>query len=139
MGVKKKNVGVKKKNVGGRPKVKMGLEEVENLSRLNCTMDELAAYFGVDVRTVQLRAQKEPKFRAAIERGQAMGRLSVRRQQIRLLEQGNPTISIWLGKQLLGQRDRLEAEVTMKDGDMTLEQLLATGDRLMSLQREKKK
>jgi len=27
----------------------------------------------------------------------------------------------------------------MKDGDMTLEQLLATGDRLMSLQKGKKK
>jgi hypothetical protein len=132
-------MSVAKKHPGGRPKIKMGIEEVENLSRLNCTMDELAAYFRVDVRTVQLRAQKEPAFRAAVERGQAMGRLSVRRQQARLLEQGNPTISIWLGKQLLGQRDRLEAEVTMKDGDMTLEQLLATGDRLMSLQKGKKK
>src|SRR5271154_2907902 len=118
-------MSVKKKNLGGRPKVKMGLEEVENLSRLNCTMDELAAYFKVDVRTVQLRAQREPKFREAIERGQAMGRLSVRRQQIRLMEQSNATMAIFLGKQLLGQRDRLEAEVTMKDGDMTLEQLLA--------------
>jgi hypothetical protein len=132
-------MSVKKKHPGGRPKVKMSLEEVENLSRLNCTMDELAAYFGADVRTVQLRAQREPAFRAAIERGQAMGRLSVRRQQIRLMDQGNATMAIFLGKQLLGQRDRLEAEVTMKDGDMTLEQLLATGDRLMSLQREKKK
>jgi hypothetical protein len=128
-----------KKHPGGRPKVKMGLDEVENLSRLNCTMDELAAYFRVEVRTVQLRAQREPKFREAIERGQSMGRLSVRRQQIRLMERGNATMAIFLGKQLLGQRDRLEAEVTVKDGDMTLEQLLATGERLMSLQKEKKK
>ena|SRR5271170_1728201 len=128
-----------KKHPGGRPKVKMGLEEVENLSRLNCTMEELAAYFRVDVRTVQLRAQREPAFRAAIERGQALGRLSVRRQQTRLMDQGNPTISIWLGKQLLGQRDRLEAEVTMKDGDMTLEQLLAIAAQLSALQKEKKK
>jgi len=130
---------VKKKNLGGRPKVKMGLEEVENLSRLNCTMDEIAAYFNVDVRTVQLRAQREPAFRAAMERGQALGRLSIRRQQIRLMEQGNATMAVWLGKQLLGQRDRLEAEVTVKDGDMTLEQLLATGAQLIALQKEKKK
>jgi hypothetical protein len=131
-------MSVKKKNMGGRPKVKMGLEEIENLSRLNCTMDELAAYFAVDVRTVQLRARKEPKFRAAIERGQAMGRLSVRRQQIRLLEQGNPTMAIWLGKQVLGQRDKFDTEVTIKDGDMTLEQLLATGAQLL-MEKEKKK
>src|SRR5271163_3625728 len=128
-----------KKHPGGRPKVRMGLEEVENLSRLNCTMEELAAYFRVDVRTVQLRAQREPKFREAIERGQAMGRLSVRRQQIRLMEQGNATMAIFLGKQLLGQRDRLEAEVTMKDGDLTLEQLLATGAQLLALQKDKNK
>ena len=132
-------MSVKKRDLGGRPKIKMSLEEVENLSRLNCTMEELAAYFGVDVRTVQLRAQREPKFREAIERGQAKGRLSIRRQQIRLMEQGNATMAVWLGKQLLGQRDRLEAEVTMKDGDMTLEQLLATGAQLMSLQKEKKR
>jgi hypothetical protein len=117
----------------------MGLEEVENLSRLNCTMDEIAAYFNVDVRTVQLRAQRDPAFRAAMERGQALGRLSIRRQQIRLMEQGNATMAVWLGKQLLGQRDRLEAEVTVKDGDMTLEQLLATGAQLIALQKEKKK
>jgi len=132
-------MSVKTKNLGGRPKVKMGLEEVENLSRLNCTMDEIAAYFNVDVRTVQLRAQREPAFRAAMERGQALGRLSIRRQQIRLMEQGNATMAVWLGKQLLGQRDRLEAEVTMKDGDMTLEQLLATGAQLIALQKEKKR
>ena len=130
---------MKKKNLGGRPKVKMGLEEVENLSRLNCTMDEIAAYFNVDVRTVQLRAQREPAFRAAMERGQALGRLSIRRQQLRLMEHGNATMAVWLGKQLLGQRDRLEAEVTVKDGDMTLEQLLATGAQLIALQKEKKR
>ena len=132
-------MSVKNKNLGGRPKVKMGLEEVENLSRLNCTMDEIAAYFNVDVRTVQLRAQRDPAFRAAIDRGQALGRLSIRRQQIRLMEQGNATMAVWLGKQLLGQHDRLEAEVTVKDGDMTLEQLLATGAQLMALQKEKKR
>jgi hypothetical protein len=132
-------MSVTKKNAGGRPKIAMGLQEVENLSRINCTMDELAAYFQVSVRTVQLRAQKERAFREAIERGQAMGRLSVRRHQIRLMEQGNPTMAIWLGKQLLGQRDKFETEVTMKDGDLTLEQLLATGAQLLALQKDKKK
>ena len=130
-------MSVKKKHPGGRPKVPMGLAEIENLSRLNCTMDEIAAYFQVDVRTVQLRAQKEPAFREAIERGHAVGRLSVRREQFRLLEQGNATMAIWLGKQLLAQRDKVEAEVTTRDGNMTLEELLAVGAKLMELENKK--
>jgi hypothetical protein len=127
------------KHAGGRPKTKMGIDEVERLCQLNCTMEELAAYFGVDVRTVQLRAQNEPWIRAAIERGQAMGKLSLRREQFRLAERGNAAMLMFLGKQLLGQRDKVEAEVTVKDGDMTLEQLLATGDKLIELEKDKKK
>lgn len=38
-------------------------------------------------------------------RGRHKGRLSVRREQFKLLQAGNATMGIWLGKQLLGQRD----------------------------------
>jgi hypothetical protein len=31
------------KHAGGRPKTKMGIDEVERLCQLNCTMEELAA------------------------------------------------------------------------------------------------
>jgi hypothetical protein len=127
------------KHAGGRPNTKMGIDEVERLCQLNCTMEELAAYFGVDVRTVQLRAQNEPWIRAAMERGQALGKLSLRREQFRLAEKGNAAMLMFLGKQLLGQRDKVEAEVTVKDGDMTLEQLLATADKLLELEKDKKK
>jgi hypothetical protein len=68
-----------------------------------------------------------------------MGKLSLRREQFRLAERGNAAMLMFLGKQLLGQRDKVEAEVTVKDGDMTLEQLLATGDKLIELEKDKKK
>ena len=35
---------------------------------------------------------------------------------MKLLEQGNATMGVWLGKQLLGQRDMAQTEVTGKDG-----------------------
>ena len=41
-------------------------------------------------------------------RGKAKGRISVRRMQMKLLENGNATMGAWLGKQLLGQRDQIE-------------------------------
>ena len=49
----------------------------------------------------------------------ALGRLkvSLRRQQIELAKTGNPTMLIWLGKQLLEQRDKADAtnQVTVKE------------------------
>lgn len=42
-----------------------------------------------------------------MERGKAKGRISVRRMQMRLLEQGNATMGIRLGKQILGQVDQV--------------------------------
>jgi len=34
----------------------------------------------------------------------------VHRHQMKLLEAGNATMAVWLGKQLLGQRDVITAE-----------------------------
>ena len=41
-------------------------------------------------------------------RGRAKGRISVRRMQMKLLEDGNATMGVWLGKQLLGQTDQVQ-------------------------------
>jgi hypothetical protein len=41
-------------------------------------------------------------------RGKARGRINVRRAQMRLLEAGNATIAVWLGKHLPGQRDAMQ-------------------------------
>jgi len=55
-------------------------------------------------------ACQQRKFAEAMERGRAKGRISVRRHQMKLLEAGNATMAVWLGKQLLGQRDVITAE-----------------------------
>lgn len=91
----------------GRPKADIDLEQLENLSALNCTMPELAAYFKVPLRTLEDRYTNDPKVRAAIDQGREFGKLSVRRKQMQIMnEHHNPTMAIWLGKQLLGQRDK---------------------------------
>ena len=46
-----------------------------------------------------------------MERGKGKGRISVRRMQMKLLEQGNATMGVWLGKQILGQTDQVVHEV----------------------------
>jgi hypothetical protein len=96
----------------GRPGVKthIDLSELEKLAMLQCTDEEIAAWFGVTTRTIE-RRRKSPHFAAVMERGKAKGRISVRRQQMKLLEAGNATMGVWLGKQLLQQTDHLYHDV----------------------------
>jgi hypothetical protein len=86
------------------------LVELEKLCTLSCTDEEIAAWFGTSTRTIE-RRRREPKFAEIMARGKAKGRISVRRMQMKLLEQGNATMGVWLGKQLLGQRDQIATEV----------------------------
>jgi hypothetical protein len=58
----------------------------------------------VSTETIE-RRRKERKFAETIERGRAKGKISLRRTQMRLAEEGNPALAIWLGKQLLGQAE----------------------------------
>src|SRR5579864_5040173 len=99
----------------GRKPVEIDLEQLEKLASLQCTDQELAAFFRCTTRTIEKR-RKEPAFKEAMERGKAMGRISVRRSQMRLLEAGNATMGVWLGKQMLGQRDVVINEVTGSGG-----------------------
>ncbi len=91
----------------GQPKAKIDLDELEKLCVLQCTQGEIAAYFGVTRRTIENRAQ-EPEFREIMERGQQKGLISLRRKQMQAVELGNTTMLIWMGKQLLGQKDKQE-------------------------------
>jgi hypothetical protein len=88
----------------GRPRSPIDPVELEKLAGLNCTIEEIAAWFNCSEKTID-RYFNTPKGRDAINRGRAKGRISVRREQFKLLQSGNATMGIWLGKQLLGQRD----------------------------------
>ena len=104
-----------KRRGAGRKAVEIDVVELEKLCSLQCTYEEIAAWFNVSVRTIESR-RKQPKFAEAMDRGKARGRISVRRAQMRLLEAGNATMGIWLGKQLLGQKDIVTNEHTGSSG-----------------------
>tara|TARA_Y100000996_G_scaffold408475_2_gene387601 strand:+ start:4685 stop:5113 length:429 start_codon:yes stop_codon:yes gene_type:complete len=117
---KKKTNPVKEKNPVGRPKIEINLEELERLSALNCTMPELAAYFRVPLRTLEDKYTNDPEIRATINRGREVGKLSVRRKQMQIMNDMNsPAMAIWLGKQLLGQRDKHDV-ITEDRGETAL-------------------
>ncbi|HSR09309.1 MAG TPA: hypothetical protein VLM42_19410 [Bryobacteraceae bacterium] len=105
-----------KRTGAGRKAVQIDLIELEKLCSIHCTDEDLAAVFGVSVRTIEKR-KKNPEFAAAMNRGKAKGRLSIRRQQFKLLEKGNPLIAKWLGKVVLGQRDVTPIELSGPNGN----------------------
>src|ERR1700716_4155317 len=90
---------------------KIDLAELERLSAMQCTDQEIAAWFNVTTRTIE-RRRKDRAFAEVMERGKAKGRISVRRAQLKLLEAGNATMGVWLGKNILGQVDEIRHEIS---------------------------
>lgn len=99
----------------GRKRLEIDHESLEKLCTLQCTNTEIAAFFGCTERTIEKRS-KESAFQEAVARGRARGQLSIRRSQFRLLESGNATMGVWLGKQYLGQRDITPIELSGPNG-----------------------
>jgi hypothetical protein len=92
-----------------RPKAKIDLVELEKLYGMQCTDEEVAAFFGVSTRTIERRRQTQ-HFRDIVERAKAKGRVSVRRHLFRLAAAGNIAAAIFLSKNLLGYRDVVNNE-----------------------------
>jgi hypothetical protein len=100
----------------------MDMAELEKLCSMQCTRPEIAAWFvchidSIDARIAdkktlyQVEDSEAPgykinlTFQEIMQRGYARGQISMRRQQIKMLNDGNGTMAVWLGKQYLGQRD----------------------------------
>jgi len=70
-------------------------------------MPEIAAFFDIPLRTLEDKYTNDEAVRRSIDKGRNQGKLSLRRKQLQILDEtNNPTMAIWLGKQLLGQRDK---------------------------------
>jgi hypothetical protein len=87
----------KKKN--GRPKLKIDKDLVEKLALIHCTPQEIGYIVGAHPDTIRKR------FSAELAKGKAEGKRKLRRKQFEVALQGNPTMLVWLGKNLLGQSD----------------------------------
>jgi hypothetical protein len=107
------NVG--KQSRAGRRARRIDLVELEKVCALQCTDEEIAAFFEVSVRTIE-RRRKNPAFAEAMERGRAKGRLSLRRSLWAVALKGNPAANIFLSKNLLGYKDYLSNEHSGPEG-----------------------
>ena len=94
-----------------RPVVKIDLAELEKLCGMQCTDDEIAAFFNISPRTIA-RRRRSKKFADIMDRARAKGRVSVRRNLFKLASNGNIAAAIFLSKNLLGYRDVVNTEHT---------------------------
>lgn len=90
------------------------LKQLTGLGRLQATVRECAAFFGVALMTFETFLN-EPGVREAFEDGKGAGKIGLRRTQIRLAEKA-PAMAIFLGKNWLGQSDKHDLQHTGAGG-----------------------
>jgi len=118
----------------GRPKIIIDWELVENMASIMCTSEEIATVTGISEDTYLRRCKTKYKqtFADYIKSKHGAGRVSLRRAQFNSAigvepyvkrdengenpiiiegEKPNVTMQIWLGKNLLGQKDAQSLEI----------------------------
>lgn len=97
-----------KPNPVGRPPVEIDMEVVRRSAGIGCTINEIAAVLGIARSTMYKYMELDPGIQTAIDEGRDNGCSTLRRFQWQRAEAGSDTMCIWLGKQMLGQKDRSE-------------------------------
>ena len=107
----------KTKSKGGRPKKYIDKQLFEQLCGLQCTLEEMEAFFNCDHKTIArwCRETYEGKrFSQVFREKRQIGKISLRRKQLRLAER-SAAMAIFLGKNYLGQKDEPEEAASVED------------------------
>lgn len=94
----------------GRPKTVIDKKQFEGMCAIFCTLNEIAGLFDCSEDTIENWCKKTYKmtFSEVYKKKSAMGKMSLRREQYNLAMKGDRGMLIWLGKQYLGQSDKLD-------------------------------
>lgn len=99
-----------------RPPLEIDSDTVFKLAQIGCKTIEIAEYFGVSHDTIERR------FASELEKGRSELRMSLRRWQLASAQKGNVVMQIWLGKQMLGQQDRSEIQLSKIPDEVFIEE-----------------
>ena len=90
-----------------RPKkYNIDTNQVQKLAQLGCTNKEIADFFGCSADLL------EKSYSEFLTKGRAEQKIRLRQLQWKSANKGNVTMQIFLGKNMLGQRDRIEENET---------------------------
>lgn len=103
----------------GRPQIQIDEEVFIGLCRIQCTLNEIAGFFKCSEDTVERWCKRTFKktFAETYKIHSVNGKISLRRYQFRMAEH-NVTMAIWLGKQYLGQSDKIEQTLDESSEDI---------------------
>ena len=95
-----------------RPRIKIDWEQFEKLCTMQCTKEEIADWFDCSHDTIERAVKRKTGegFASFYNKKRVGGKISLRRSQFELAKK-YPAMAIWLGKQLLGQKDTQEVEL----------------------------
>ena len=98
----------------GRPKKVINQKLFENLCGIQCTEAEICAALECCEDTLNAWCKRTYKmtFSDTYKSKSQLGKSSLRRMQFKLAEK-NASMAIWLGKQYLGQKDQVDANLAV--------------------------
>jgi len=112
---KNKTTKAEKKQPVGRPKKELDKDIIANLSKIGCTQEEIGSVVGISARTLQRR------YAEIIEVNKNIGRSSLRKKMWQTALRGNPNMQIFLSKNVLGMKDRVETQTTVEPLPLIIE------------------
>ena len=120
-------------NPYGRPQKPIDWKLFEELCFIQCTQSEIASVLKLHPDTVREKAQDyyQHDFSTIYKELSEGGKASMRRTQLKL-SQKNTAMSIWLGKQYLGQKDNALETMVHDEVDKRFNAVM---DQLSSLQK----
>ena len=87
----------------GRPKIEMDYEKIERMAEVGCTKREISYILDIHEDTLARR----PEAVEAYDRGAENSKVRLRRAMMfNAIDKGNPTIQIFLAKNMLGMSDQ---------------------------------
>lgn len=109
----------------GRPQIEIDKKAFESLCGLQCTCEEISAFFSCSVDTIERWCKREykKKFAEVFAEKRSKGKISLRRMQWRIAEK-NAAMAIFLGKQYLGQSDDPSKQEQAKSTEERLSDVL---------------
>ena len=98
-------------------------ENIENLAKIQCTQKEICGFMKVAEETLNARIREHYNLTYSewFDLYSQEGRISLRRKQFEVARNGNVNMLIWLGKQMLSQKDKIQEEVIKFDNKETID------------------
>ena len=108
-----------------RPRKVINQKQFESLCAIQCTQEEICNVLDVSEKTLISWCNEVygESFSKVFRQKRDLGKTSLRRNQWKLAENGNSTMQIWLGKQILKQSENpIQDEIKLKELELKVKE-----------------